>query len=79
MKITKNWVINKYSYNSSNLLIGEMMEVFDVNASQYNGEVIMSTYEGFISLSNPNHFWSKPVDLIGRKLLQGEFVALIQE
>jgi hypothetical protein len=63
------------SFSSLDLTIGEMME------TMYNGEVhvILRMYLGFVSLTDPSCTWQRDAALLGRKLLPGEGITLIQE
>lgn len=64
---------NDTTFDSSMLKIGEMMET---ETTKY---IIIRTYDGFVSLTNPNDTWDEEHKLIGRKLEPGEGITLIQE
>lgn len=75
MKIITNFKEKISNFNSSMLDIGEMMVIYEI----YPGEIILRSYNKFVSLTNPRHDWDKNAELKGRKLLPGESVTLIQE
>ena len=68
-------VVNHTDTSAQNLVIGDMME------TMYNGEVhvILRMYFGFVSLTDPSCTWQRDTELLGRKLLPGEGITLIQE
>ena len=66
-------------FTAKDLEIGEMMEL---TAHQtFKGNIILKTYDTFVNLMSPDDVWSHSVasSLIGRKLLPGEGITLIQE
>ena len=68
----------KSDFNSQMLGVGEMMEL-DNETTLYSGIILLRTFDGFVSLNNPNATWCNSATLTGRKLLSGEGVTLIQE
>ena len=66
------------AFNASMLKIGEMMEV-TMEPCKSKGEIILRTYDSYISLSNPRSTWGNKCTIEGRKLLPGESITLIQE
>lgn len=75
MKIITNFKEKISNFNSSMLDIGEMMVLHEI----YPGEIILRSYNKFVSLTDPSHVWNERTTLTGRKLLPGESVTLIQE
>ena len=63
------------TFDSSMLGIGEMMELYEV----YPGDVVIRAHDSIVRLNNPNSTWNKNVKLLGRKLMPGEGITLIQE
>ena len=66
-------------FNASMLSIGEMMEVTENYNDLYKGHILLRTYNGIISLTEPKFFWSSECVLKGKKFKKGEGVTLIQE
>ena len=63
--------------NGQDLKIGDLLEI---TTGDYEGEIILKTYECFVRLSDPNNTWSlNTPGLLGRKLLPGESITLTVE
>ena len=75
MKIITNFKEKIRNFNSSMLDIGEMMVIHEL----FPGEIILRSYNEFVSLTDPSHVWDERDTLTGHKLLPGESVTLIQE
>jgi hypothetical protein len=60
---------------STDLNVGEMMEI--VHETKLH--VVLRTFSKFVSLTNPDDTWGTHTKLLGRKLLPGEGITLIQE
>lgn len=75
MKIKTNFNTN-IPFSSNQLKIGEMMIGSN---SAYDDIIILKTYDRLISLEEHVRSWSLNSEFIGRKLLPGESVTLIQE
>ena len=77
VKLTKKFIVQiPPTFNSKKLKIGEMMEVYDTSIP---GQILLKTYDGIVSLNDPNQTWSSGTMLSGRKLLPGEEILLTQE
>lgn len=76
MKYKTNFKSIQKEFNASMLEIGEMMEVTE---GYYSGHVILRCCKIIVSLYNPKDTWNINCTLIGRKLLPGESITLIQE
>lgn len=74
MKVIKNFS-QIADFNSTMLEIGEMMEM----SKPYAGHIVLRTYDKFVKLDDQAHTWSIDTIIIGRKLLPGESITLIQE
>lgn len=75
MKYKTNFKSIQKEFHSSMLKQGEMMEI---TLGVYTGQVIMRTYDSLVSLTNADT-WNQNATLIGRKLLPGESITLVQE
>lgn len=75
MKLKINYN-NEILIPTQNLSVGEMAII---NESEYLGHVIIRTFDGFVSLSNPNTTWQKNFNIMCKKLNSGESVTLTQE
>jgi hypothetical protein len=75
MKLVKA-IASSELFDSTKLGIGEMMECQEAS---HLGHVILATFTKYISLTDPSSTWNRDYKLIGRKLLPGESVTLIQE
>lgn len=76
MKCIYKNIIEEEEFNSSMLKIGEMMLCLD---PYYRNHILLRTFDRFVSLTNPSSTWNTCTKLIGKKLLPGEEVTLIQE
>lgn len=66
-------------FNASMLSVGEMMEVTENCNDLYKGHILLRTYNGIISLTDPKFLWDIQCSLKGKKFKKGEGVTLIQE
>ena len=67
-------------FNASMLSVGEMMEVTEnCDDLLYKGHILLKTYNGIISLTDPEFSWDSKCSLKGKKFKKGEGVTLIQE
>jgi hypothetical protein len=78
MKTKPYNINNPVIIEARNLSIGEMM-IADGMHVDYRNHILLMTYAGVISLSDPEITWDKDCTLTGRKLLPGEGITLIQE
>lgn len=76
MKFKTNFKQSNKPFNASMLKIGEMMEVMEGIES---GDIFLRTYSEIVNLCRPNYTHLIECTLIGRKLLPGESITLIQE
>ena len=76
-KITTDFEITKDNFVSTDLKVGEMMQL-DWQETPANN-IIMRTYDEYVLLNNSYIVWDKKARLYGRKLLSGESVTLTQE
>jgi len=78
MKTIYEHETNFKQFDSSMLRIGDMMQVDNID-EDYGGHVLLMTFRGIISLTDPHYTWACVAELPGRKLGKGEVVTLIQE
>lgn len=56
--------------------ISDIMEIDDPEMFQRNGEILVHSYDGFVSLNNPRSTWGEAVTMKVRVLEPGESVTL---
>lgn len=57
--------------STNDLRCGEVLIVNDDDATHYNGQRILRTYSGFVSLDEASNTWGGSLDLKGKKLTKG--------
>lgn len=66
-------------FTAKDLKVGEMMVVEGKQINQeFNGETLLRTFEGIVSLSDPKKTWTSNCPLKGRKLKSGESITIKQ-
>ncbi len=71
-QITKNPAEPEGSILASQLKIGELAEV----TAGYTGQIVVQTFAGVISLSDPNQTWERNATLEVKRLPRGTVVQL---